>query len=217
MTESELISQQILSTLQKRKQSAYMKYSEAAGDVVLDFSRDVGYLTYEYFDSDNRGRNKNETIRLIKILKKGSYRVRITDIVKIVANEFTACIPEKVLDLVPDKLGKLSGNIFINKVLMQDMASLLADKLITRIGVNAIFSTALLLGGARARAIYASQRLFNESPKIYYKLKDRGDLDLLYFIVEDHLESFIKAISIAKKSPSEFEKIVLAVIEGLSQ
>ncbi|WP_338506095.1 hypothetical protein VRC35_14645 [Erwinia aphidicola] len=70
MTESELIAKQILSTLQKRKQSAYLKYSEATGDVVLDFSRDVGYLTYEYFDSDNRGRNKNETIRLIKTLKK---------------------------------------------------------------------------------------------------------------------------------------------------
>lgn len=217
MTEPELIAKQILSTLQKRKQSAYMKYSEATGDVVLDFSRDVGYLTYEYFDSDNRGRNKNETIRLIKTLKKGSFRVRITDIVKIVASEFTSYIPEKILELVPGKLGKMTGDIFINKVLMQDMTSLLANKLLNRIGVNAIFSTALLLGGARARAIYASQRLFNESPKIYYRLKDSGDLDLLYYIVEDHLEPFIEAISIAKKNPGEFENIVLTVVDGLSQ
>ncbi|WP_338526840.1 hypothetical protein VRC35_14650 [Erwinia aphidicola] len=103
------------------------------------------------------------------------------------------------MELVPGKLGKMTGDIFINKVLMQDMTSLLANKLLNRIGVNAIFSTALLLGGARARAIYASQRLFNESPKIYYRLKDSGDLDLLYYIVEDHLEPFIEAISIAKK------------------
>jgi hypothetical protein len=118
MTESELISQKILLALQKNKIPAYRKYTEAAGNVVLDFSRDVGYLTYEFFDSDNRGRNKNETIRLIETLKKGSFRVRITEIVKIVASEFTAYIPEKILELVPGKLGKMTGDIFVNKVLM---------------------------------------------------------------------------------------------------
>lgn len=184
MESSDLITQQIIASLKNRKLPAYMKYAEAAGNVVLDFSRDVGYLTYEYFDTENRPKNENETIRLIKLLKKGNLRNNLVEITKIAIDEFSGKIPEKILNALPEGAGKLTGSIFVNKILMQDIASVFSERLIPKICLNATLSTAVILGGARTRAIYASRRLFNESPGIYYMLRNKGDLDLLYFLLK---------------------------------
>lgn len=216
MESSGLITQQIIASLKKRKLPIHMRYAEAAGNVVLDFSRDIGYLTYEYFDTENRWGNGIDTERLMRIIKKGNLRNNLEEITKIAINEFAGKIPEKMLNSLPEGAGKLTGSFFVNKVLMQDIASVFAQRLIPKICFNATLSTALLLGGARARAIYASRRLLRESPSIYYMLKNKGDLDLLYFLAEDYLEPFIKAISIYNKKPEEFYKIVSGVIDGLS-
>jgi hypothetical protein len=216
MSSAEAISQQIILSLRKNgKTPIYWKYTTAIGETVIDFSKDIGYLIYEYLDTERREVNYKETIRLIRRLKAGVSNDDVRKIVVMIVDEYTKTINKNSLDDLSEKLGKLTGKYFINNVLMQDVASLFSTKIISKIVLNSSFSLAVTIGGLRARAIYSSKELSIKSPDIYYMLKREKDLDLLYFLVSDFLDPFVEAINLRKKDPDIFNKIFTNVINGL--
>lgn len=65
------------------------------------------------------------------------------------------------------------------------------------------------------RAIYTSRYLKRRNPVLHDKLQNLGDLDLLYFLVEDIVKPFETACMVSDKNPAEFNKICEYFFGGL--
>lgn len=218
MSSAESISKQIIASLKKdEKMPVYWRYTTAIGETVIDFTKDTGYLVYEYLDTANRGENSRETTRLINRLKSGVTNDDIRKLITMVVEEYTKKVKKDTLDSLADKLGKLTGKFFISQILLQDMASLFTNKIVNKIIFNSSFSLAVTIGGLRSRAIYVSRELSIKSPHVYYMLKREKDLDLLYFMASDFLDPFVEAINLRETDPEVFNKIFISVINGLSK
>ncbi|MBY8428216.1 hypothetical protein AAGO69_01830, partial [Klebsiella pneumoniae] len=55
----------------------------------------------------------------------------------------------------------------------------------------------------------------HRNPVLHDKLQNLGDLDLLYFLVEDIVKSFETACMVSDKNPAEFNKICEYFFGGL--
>ena len=79
-------------------------------------------------------------------------------------------------------------------------------------GVSAFFAGSL---AGLSRAIYTSRYLKRRNPVLHDKLQNLGDLDLLYFLVEDIVKPFETACMVSDKNPAEFNKICEYFFGGL--
>ena len=87
-------------------------------------------------------------------------------------------------------------------------------------GVSAFFAGSLAglllsVGAETSRAIYTSRYLKRRNPVLHDKLQNLGDLDLLYFLVEDIVKPFETACMVGDKNPAEFNKICEYFFGGL--
>nr|EKT9165571.1 hypothetical protein [Klebsiella pneumoniae] len=73
----------------------------------------------------------------------------------------------------------------------------------------------LSVGAETSRAIYTSRYLKRRNPVLHDKLQNLGDLDLLYFLVEDIVKSSETACMVSDKNPAEFNKICEYFFGGL--
>lgn len=73
----------------------------------------------------------------------------------------------------------------------------------------------LSVGAETSRAIYTSRYLKRRNPVLHDKLQNLGDLDLLYFLVEDIVKPFETARMVGDKNPAEFNKICEYFFGGL--
>ncbi|MHC9495856.1 hypothetical protein [Klebsiella pneumoniae] len=62
---------------------------------------------------------------------------------------------------------------------------------------------------------YTSRYLKRRNPVLHDKLQNLGDLDLLYFLVEDIVKPFETACMVSDKNPAEFNKICEYFFGGL--
>lgn len=216
MSSVERISNQIIASLKSGRQNLYWQYTTIIGDTVIDFSKDIGYLAYDFLDTDNRWANHSETIRLISRLRYGVSNDDLRKLVIMVVAEYTKSVKKSALESLTEKLAKLTGKYFINNILMHDIASLFTNKIISKIAFNSSLSLATTLGGMRSRSIYGARELSKKSPSIYFMLKKEKDLDLLYFMVSEFLDPFVDAIKLRETDPEGFNKIFINVINNLS-
>lgn len=215
MSSVERISNQIIASLKSSSQNLYWKYTTTLGNTVIDFSKDIGYLTYEFLDTDNRWANRSETIRLISRLRYGVSNDDLRKLVVIIISEYTRNVKKSALESLTEKVAKLTGKYFITHVLMQDIASLFTTKIIAKIAFNSSLSLAATLAGLRSRSIYGSRELSKKSSYIYLMLKRDRDLDLLYFMISEFLDPFVDAIRLRETDPEGFNKVFINVINGL--
>lgn len=87
----------------------------------------------------------------------------------------------------------------------------LGEAIVSR-GVSAFFAGSLAglllsVGAETSRAIYTSRDLEDRNPVLHNKLQRLGDLDLLYFIVEDIVKPFEIACEVGDRNPAEFDKV----------
>ena len=87
-------------------------------------------------------------------------------------------------------------------------------------GVSAFFAGSLAglllsVGAETSRAIYTSRYLKRRNPVLHDKLQNLGDLDLLYFRVEEIVKPFETACMASDKNPAEFNKICEYFFGGL--
>lgn len=215
MSNVENISKKIIALIKNKNEPFYVKYTTFTGNVVKEFSRDLGYSVYEYFDSDHRGPNRIDTERLFKRLKFGISNNEVRKIVVLVVDEFTRNAKKTVIDSIAEQTGKATGRIFINNILLHDMSSYFTNRLISKIIFNSTLTLAVTVAGARARSIYISRKLNQKSPLLSRKLRAGGDLDLFYFLVDDYLEPFIDAIDLKTKDETSFNQVIKNIIQGL--
>lgn len=72
------------------------------------------------------------------------------------------------------------------------------------------------MGWCRSISIYLYiQRPGEKNPRIYIQLRDAGDLDLLYFLVENIVEPFEIACKVSDQDSEKFNEICKYFFGGL--
>lgn len=91
--------------------------------------------------------------------------------------------------------GSTAGGMTFKMLFVNDLISLFFSKVIPRFLASAGMTGVLSVGAAISRSVYTSYELLNLNRDVYNELRGAGDLDLLYFLVEDNLKPFIEAIN----------------------
>lgn len=105
-------------------------------------------------------------------------------------------------------IGKKLASTIAMKIAIAIAASATYQQIAKRLGISSTASSTgigapiglLMMQGLMQRSSHASMRLKNKSPKLYAILQRKGNLQLLYFLLEKPLEKHIKAISIAERN-----------------
>jgi len=137
MSEARIIANRILDVLRGRKeQSVYIRYTNKIGEVALDFSNDVSALLWGYFDVDNRYRNQLDIMRLMHRVKKGVDNSDLSAILNKVLSVFLKQTNKNKVNSTIDNMGKLTGKVFINMALINDLSSIFTNKFVGKMSVS---------------------------------------------------------------------------------
>ncbi|MEN5017149.1 hypothetical protein ABEH87_12465 [Erwinia sp. Eh17-17] len=111
--------------------------------------------------------------------------------------------------------GSIGGSIIFSQLTGINLGRLISANLVKAVFSGVVLGSLLSIGGDVSRAIYTSRYLRERNYAAYYKLKGRGDLDLLYFLVEDSVKPFERACAIGDVNKEEFDKICQYFLAGL--
>lgn len=146
-----------------------------------------------------------------------------------ILEKYYSYFPEEVLLYLVKKanivVAHTAGRMIIGKTLAKTIAIRVAavvatsaayKGLATRLGVSAgasatgvgVLISLLMTQGVLQRSSHAAKRLQEKSSKLYSILERNGDLQFLYFILEEPLEPYFEAISLAEHSELRFKSIV---------
>lgn len=149
-------------------------------------------------------------------------------IVHILTNYY-AHFPEEAVNYLAKEVGLttayVGGRLVIGKKIAEAVAVRIASAigatagyraLATRMGMSVSTSSTgigapigiAMVQGVMQRASHASHRLKANCPELYFTLQRNGDLQLIYFILEEPMKTYIDAITAAQKDPEMFKRIV---------
>ena len=178
---------------------------------ITDNLKNLGYSFYNYLNTDYKDQLDMDTSRLIKLIDRGITSQDLRNICEVIAEEFLKKMPDDtLLELGSRVIGKVTGNTLAGQATVQYFLNKVGIDVVSRFGVGFAFS----LEGYRARACYRSRYLKDNHPNIYWKLRSLGDLDLLYFLVEDKMSPFIHTLEIYKMDPERYNQIIDDIFFG---
>lgn len=179
-------------------------------DGILEIPEDIGYIAYDFIDSENRYNNNNDKIRLMFLVKKGGVnKDSIAEIIKVILIKYYSLLTSEQKSQLQYKIGgQITGKLVFTTQALSKFLQIFIDKLLIRTSVGLISTSILTLGAMQSKAVYSSRDLLNRNPNIYWELRGLGDLDLLYFILEDKLKSFEDAILLHDKDRSAFNNVM---------
>ena len=185
----------------------------------ISFPVDMGYLAYDFINTDNRSINRYDTERMLRLIKAGlANQHSLTKIVKLVVDEYLKKVDvDKVKRWVEKGSGKIAGRFVSNQVLMVNLGAVLSERVVIRLATGYALTSLLTLGAMNSRAIHASRQLRQRNPEIYDNLSRAGNLDLLYFLVEPKTKPFEQEIEIWRKNRGEFDRITELFFEKVSK
>ena len=184
---------------------------------VISLPVSLAYLGYDFMDTEHRKDNQEDKFRLVRLVKKGIFRRDIIDeVIKVGIEDFTSRIN---LENTASVLKNVSGS-FIGKMIFSELTGYKIGEVIASRGVSAFFAGSmagvlLSIGAETSRSIYTSRGLENRNPVLHEKLQRLGDLDLLYFLVEDIIRPYETACAVDDINPVEFDKICEYFLGGL--
>ncbi|MGV3345037.1 hypothetical protein ACGVWS_04575 [Enterobacteriaceae bacterium LUAb1] len=211
------IAENIISVLCEKKQNYANIFFERTGSVFLSFTKDMGYLAWDFLDTEKRSENQDDRIILFKRLSKFLNKEDLKIIIRVIINDFIKKAKKRSASYkVASIAGKLAGQQFINLVFLDDFSKVMAERFIAKIAVKAAFSITLSLGAMTSRAIYTSRELQKRCPYIYDELRTPGDLNFFYFLVEEYCNCFLDALVIRDRDINSFNKIIDLVNKGMA-
>lgn len=184
----------------------------AKGIISLPVS--LAYLGYDFIDSEHRRENQDDKIRLASLVKKVTFNDKtIYKVIKPFIDDFISRVdmPSVTLQIAGNSVGKALFSQFTGVKL----GYMISERAATALFAGTVIGSLLSIGAEASRAIYTSRYLRQRNPEVYYKLKNMGDLDLLYFLVEDTVKPFETACSIHELNPEEFSRICKYFFGGL--
>lgn len=170
----------------------------------------MGYLAYDFLDTDNRTQKDNDKIRLMYLIQRGyANREALYKIISIIIAKYLSRLDdEQRKQVYKNTVGEQIGKIASNTIVLGQMNAALISKFIPRLVFSMSFSTVLTIGAEQSKAVYVSRRLLDEPPSIYWELRSAGDLDLLYFLVEEYTKPFEKAAQLKDRDESAFNELL---------
>ena len=147
---------------------------------VISLPVSFAYLGYDFIDTEHRRENQDDKFRLARLIKTITFD------------------KETVYNIIKPFIDDLTG---------VQLGYVISDRATTALFAGTVIGSLLSIGAEASRAIYTSRYLRGRNPKIYYKLKGMGDVDLLYFLVEDTVKPFEMACAIGECNSEEFNEI----------
>ncbi|MBW7982021.1 hypothetical protein [Enterobacillus tribolii] len=216
MSTPQQIAEAILDVIGNKKKNNRDVFFYSVGTTFINTTTDIAYLGIDFFDTENRGRNQQERIRMFARMKRGVTKFDLTKIIEIIIDEYTYRLSEDQLSTVlAKKAGEKVGGYITKTVLITEVASLFTSKFLTNLVFGAGLSSVFSAGSSVSRAIYSSEELRNRFPSIYNRLRMSGDLDLFFFLVEAQTKPFLQAIELKNRNPAAWNEVFELVNKGL--
>ena len=175
---------------------------------MLSFPVSMYYLGYDFMDTTHRHSNFDDRVRMANMLKRGiSVHQEAQKIVNAVIREFMSKVNmDSIQGIAQNFTGVMAGKFIFAELTGVKLGAAVSTRIMTSFAAGVVIGSALTIGAETSRAIYTARKLENQNPALYYRLKSMGDLDLLYFLVEDKLKPFLDACSVADVNKHEFNE-----------
>jgi hypothetical protein len=192
-------------------------FIEGVAKGIISIPVSISYLGYDFFDTDNRHHNFDDKVRLANLIKKITFNSEVVEkMIRPFIDDFVSRI-----DL--DKLKHISAEIggsLVGKTIFSQITGINLGRMIVARGVASFISGAVVgsilgIGAEASRAIYTSRYLRERNSAMYYKLRNMGDYDLLYFLVKDIVRPYEEACEVSKVNALKFEQICIFFLGGL--
>lgn len=187
----------------------------AKGIISLPVS--LAYLSYDFIDAEHRRDNLDDKFRLARLVKKGVFNHQVIEqIIKTSLEDFISRIhAEKISSIVKNVSGSFMGKMAFTELTGVKLGEAIASRGVSAFFAGSLAGLLLSVGAETSRAIYTSRDLEDRNPVLHNKLRRLGDLDLLYFIVEDIVKPFETACEVGDRNPAEFDKVCEYFLGGL--
>lgn len=161
----------------------------------MDIPGDLWALTRDFFDTDNQWRNQTDKIRLMNLIKKGVTSDDIRRLINIVIRKYLSGLSEEQSKKLLIKIaGNQMGSFAFKAIFVNELIALFATRIIPKFLVSAGITGILSIGASVSRSIYASYELKDINQSVYNELRAAGDLDLMYFMLEEYINPYLHAI-----------------------
>jgi len=216
MSSPKQIADGMLKFFENRKKSNTEVFFQGAVSGFMDIPEDLWALTRDFLDSDNRWRNETDRIRLLTLIKRGVTSEDVRKTITIIIRKYLSGLTQEQSEKLFMKMaGKQLGSIAFKTFFVNELVSLFAARVIPRFLVSAGITGVLSIGASISRAIYTSYELKKINQNIYNELRGAGDLDLLYFFVEDSVQPFIEAMKYQGLNSSIDNEIFNYFLDGV--
>lgn len=193
---------------------------------IMSVPEDMYYLAYGFLDTEHRSENANDYYRLATFIKEGDIDSAIVNLVEAIARDFIERLPEDKKDALLNSIYAKTGARFATTttlmyLLTSQMNSSIARypklKASLRILRGAAINSILTIGALAHRSAYDSRELREKNPRLYWRLRSMGDLDILYFLIKDHVSGYVDASSIQEQGRDEdYRRVIDNVINQLN-
>jgi hypothetical protein len=213
-----LIANNILSVVCDGNRSAISVFFDSAGSALLSFSKDMGYLGWDFLNTADRASNLDDRVRMFEqmatFLKDQDLQEIITIVIKVF---FKKTKKRGWSENIAKFAGTMAGKHVVNKAFLDEFTEVFVKRFVAQILVKVSFNFAVSIGSMSSRAIYVSRGLAERCPSVYQELRSNGGLDLFYFLVEDYCNPFLDAIVLSEKNPESFDRVIGLINEGMLQ
>ena len=173
---------------------------------VISLPVSFAYLGYDFIDTENRRENQDDKFRLARLIKTITFdKETVYNIIKPFIDDFISRVDISAVGL--QITGSSVGKALFSQLTGVQLGYVISDRATTALFAGTVIGSLLSIGAEASRAIYTSRYLRGRNPKIYYKLKGMGGVDLLYFLVEDTVKPFEMACAIGECNSEEFNEI----------
>lgn len=183
---------------------------------LIAFPVDMYYLGHRMLDNENTRLNEDDTYRLAWLVKSGAAnRKGLEETARPFLQMFFNRVDYKNFYHAGEyAVGSLAGKAGFTTITGINPGKLISNRLCVAAASSLVFGIIIAIGGESARAIYTSRALALKYPVIQRELKAKGNLDLLYFLVEERVQPFIDACEIPDKN--EFDRVCKLFFEWLT-
>lgn len=183
----------------------------------ISFPVSLGYLGYDFIDTEHRRENEDDKYRLAKLVKRITFnKETIEMIIRPFIDEFVSHVDiNQVKSFAKNMAGTALGKLVFSQTTGLNIGKVIASRGVASYISGAGVGLVLAIGAEASRAIYTSRYLSERNPAMYEKLYRMGDFDLLYFLIEDVVRPYEKACEVAEREPREFNEVCKYFFEGL--
>jgi len=186
----------------------------------VNFPVNLYSLAYDFIHTDDRRQNMDDNIRMAELVERATSKKHINLVaraVNVFIDDFMkhvnmADIAKKVAE---DTIASTLGSYTFGELTGVKIGKLISSRITVSIAFSMSISTLLMIGGGVSRAIHSSRYLKTTNYGVYRKLRDLGDLDLLYFAIQDRVKPFEKATKLSRENPALFNQAVEYFFKGL--